>query len=627
MKKIFIFILFTLNLQAQIKITIDPTAGIKKISPYIYGRNNSFSSTNPNWTISAEEFTRIKDAGVTFFRESGGNNCTKYNWQKKLSSHPDWYNNVYTNDWDQTAKTLQKNFPQAQGMWAFQLIGKAAKTNQYNFNDWGYNQSTWWVGVNQNLNGNGIPNASGTKAAKEGDINLYLEDWPAEKTTGIIDHWFGASGIGLNKTQVQYWNMDNEPEIWNGTHDDLVPKQIPGEDFIQRYFAVAKMARQLYPAIKLVGPVVANEWQWYNWDGPVPYNGRNIPWIEYFILRCSEEQKKTGIRLLDVVDIHFYPYTSKTEELVQLHRVFFDETYVFPEANGVKNVNGSWDNSQNREYIFTRINGWLTKYFGADHGVRLGLTELGFNNQNVNATAVTYASILGEFMKHDVELCTPWSWDYGMWETLHLFTKYSKSFSVQGKSSNEELVSAYPSINGTNDTLTLIIVNRSANTTQSINIDINKFTPDQISTNRYMLNDLPKSETFYSDSKNAIKSSVVSINNRSLSFNLEPLSVSAITVTGKLEGSVGVHETSLDNQITIFPNPILHSRIIHINSNQLKIEQAELLDLYGRIITTWSTMETQNIKLPSGLTPGTYIMKFNVKESVVNKRIVLTKPI
>ena len=49
--------------------------------------------------------------------------------------------------------------------------------------------------------------------------------------------------------------MDNEPEIWNGTHDDVVPKQIPAEDFMQRYFAVAKQAKKnFYPDIKLVGP-------------------------------------------------------------------------------------------------------------------------------------------------------------------------------------------------------------------------------------------------------------------------------------------------------------------------------------------------------------------------------------
>ncbi len=47
------------------------------------------------------------------------------------------------------------------------------------------------------------------------------------------------------------------------------------EEYMQKYFEVAKKARTAYPGIKLVGPVPANEWQWYNWKGNlVSYNGK-----------------------------------------------------------------------------------------------------------------------------------------------------------------------------------------------------------------------------------------------------------------------------------------------------------------------------------------------------------------
>ena len=71
----------------QIQVTVDATADVKPISPYLYGRNNSFSSTDPNWTLPKRDLVRLRDAGVTFFRESGGNNSSKYNWRRKLSSH------------------------------------------------------------------------------------------------------------------------------------------------------------------------------------------------------------------------------------------------------------------------------------------------------------------------------------------------------------------------------------------------------------------------------------------------------------------------------------------------------------------------------------------------------------
>jgi hypothetical protein len=276
-------------------------------------------------------------------------------------------------------------------MWSFQLLGKAAKTNGANFNDWGYNSSQWWEGVNQNLAGGGQPNTTGgTEALVEGNSDLYLENWNADSTTLILNHWFNK--LALNKSTLQYWSMDNEPEIWNGTHDDVMPVQISAEQFMQRYFEVAKKARERYPEIKLLGPVPANEWQWYNWDGGINSGGKNYPWLEYFIKRVAEEQESTGIRLLDVLDIHFYPSTSEAAKVVQYHRVFFDKNYVYPEANGVKNVSGSWDNSQNKEYIFERCKDWLEQYIGPAHGVTFALTESGISNINTSTNAIWYAS-------------------------------------------------------------------------------------------------------------------------------------------------------------------------------------------------------------------------------------------
>lgn len=64
------------NSLAQVNIRIDTKLESKLISHYIYGRNNSIASTNPTWVISDKDLVQIRDAGVTFFRESGGNNCS-----------------------------------------------------------------------------------------------------------------------------------------------------------------------------------------------------------------------------------------------------------------------------------------------------------------------------------------------------------------------------------------------------------------------------------------------------------------------------------------------------------------------------------------------------------------------
>lgn len=520
------------NVQVSVKIFNNR----KAVSPYIYGRNNSITDFIGN-PVSANNWQLYKDAGVNFFRENGGNNLTKHNWKLNLSSHPDWYNNVYTSNWDYAAQTLRQNIPSAQGMWGFQLIGQAARTNANNFNDWAYNNSQWWSGVNQNLAGAGVVNTSGgSQAQVNGDPNLYLQNWDHDSTTDILNHWFGSGGLGLDSTRIRYWNMDNEPEIWSGTHDDVMPVQPSAESFMQRYFAVAKKARALFPGIKLTGPVSPNEWQWFNF-GAAPVtgsDGKQYPWLQYFIKRVAEEQQSSGIRLLDVIDLHFYPSSTSPSNVVQYHRVFFDSTYIFPEANGVKVVNGGWDNSIQIENIFGRCQKWLNQYMGPGNGVTFAVSETHTQLQNdPNAVAIWYASTMGEFINHGVEYFSPWNWDIGMWETLHLFSRYNKSNSVQATSSDEQNVSAYTTVNNNNDSVTIALVNRSLSQSKTVVINFPDFLPANQAVTTLTLSNLPVgTETFVSHSSNALQSASISPQNNTLQVTLAPLSITSLLITG-----------------------------------------------------------------------------------------------
>ena len=85
----------------------------------------------------------------------------------------------------------------------------------------------------------------------------------------------------------------------------------------------------------------------------------------------ADEEKASGIRVLDVVDLHNYPYAPTDSDALQVHRMYYDTNYDYPGANGVKTINGGWDNSLKKEYIFKRINDWLMEYFGENHGITL----------------------------------------------------------------------------------------------------------------------------------------------------------------------------------------------------------------------------------------------------------------
>jgi len=571
-----------LSAQDTVRVEVDFNGQPVRVSPFLYGRNNSLSD-NPQQPTSETQWQRLRDAGVTLLRESGGNNSTKYNWRKKMTSHPDWYNNVYAHDWDYAAASLQQNLPAAQGMWTFQLIGRVASDNQHNFNDWEFNQSKWWDGVRQNLAGGGIPNtAGGDKALTEGNLELYTEPWPADSVTGILHHWFEE--LTLDSSRLRYWNMDNEVEIWSGTHDDVMPVLIQAEAFISRYVETAKKARQAFPGIRLVGPVPANEWQWYNWNNQaVSYKGKSYCWLEYFIMRIAEEQNSSGIRLLDVLDIHFYPFSTTTSELVQYHRVYFDKSYTFPEANGVKRVNGGWEESIQKEYIFSRCSEWLEEYMGSGHGVKFGVTEAGINEVTANTTAIWYASTLGEFMKNGVELFTPWTWLKGMWEVLHLYARYNKSAYIPAHSSNELYVSAYPTLNTREDSLSVVLVNRSANQSHNVELICSGFHFYPGEQDVLQIHQLPAQETFVSHASNALKKSRVVVQDSSFAITLPAMSITTVLLfgsTGILTGNP--KRTGNRSELVIYPNPAQQDDLIFVHSVANSPEEIWICDMTGK---------------------------------------------
>ena len=569
----------------DVVVTVNATDGKKIVSPYIYGRNGSFSNSFGTVT-SSSDITLFKEAGLRLARENGGNNATKYNWRKKISSHPDWYNNVYDHDWDNLSNYIMTNVPDMQVMWSFQLIGKVASNKNNNFNDWSYNMSQWWSGCSQNLAGGGVVNTSGGSIATvNGNPLLYTMDWPADSTTEVLNHWFGPKGIGLNSNNFRYWNMDNEPEIWSGTHDDVMPAQLAATAFMDKYFAVAKKARALFPGIKLCGPVTANEWQWYKWGSEtLNINGKYYSWLEYFIKRVADEQKATGIKLLDVLDIHWYPGESTDVDVLQLHRIFYDKTYDYPGANGLKSINGGWDNTQTREYIFQRINDWLTLYFGANHGITIGLSESGINSSNANVNSVLYASMLGTFASNGVELYTPWTWKTGMWETLHLFSRYAKNQSVKTASTLENMVSGYTTLSDNADSMTVMLVNRDLTSSHKVTVNLSGFSVANETYNTLQLAALPANETFVSHASNALKKNTITVSGNSFSIVLPPVSTTAVILKATASAVDSPHALSKD--VALFPNPVKECLSIAIGSQTRALTEIAVYSQEGKLVVT-----------------------------------------
>lgn len=580
----------------SVDITIDTKEDNKAISPYIYGRNGVPQND--------EEFNYIKEAGIKMERLNNGNNLTKYNFRKKLTCHPDWYNNVYSIDWDNIAQQMQEKLPNVQGIFGFQLLGKVPYTDAYNFNDWEYNKSQWWDGCSKKMCGGGTFNSDGT-VANLGDVSKFMIDWPADSTTEILNYWQNDLKIDMN--QFQYWNMDNEMEIWGGTHSDLAPNPYTDdfyEQMMQNYFAVAKAARQKNPNVKLCAPNAASEWTWFYGCGAQPnYNGKKYNFLEYFIMRCAEEEKKTGVKMIDVFDLHFYPAETDAADILQTHRVLYDKDYVYPGANGVKTINGGWDASQKKEYIFERCQAWLDQYFGEGHGIPFAIGEYNVSTSAPEMVkALAYASVIGEGSKHGLEYFSPWTWNTSMWEVVHLFSSYAKGINVSSVSSNESLLSAYSSVNVAKDSMTIVLVNRAPSTAFSPKISIANTTFKNGDYTTYSLSGLSDSQTFKSHAENALTTGSVSVADNEISgFEVPAYSIMAIVLSN---GMTDIEDNIAEGaNIALYPNPA--SEVITVNATK-QIQSVEIFNAQGvAILYNMEKGNQVNINVES-LSAGNY---------------------
>lgn len=610
-----------LSAAETILISIDGNATPHKISRYIYGKNNSTNDDSTKATTDSM-WTLINESGIGILRENSGNNSTKYNFHRRVASHPDWYNRVHNQNWDYEIQTIQENAPQVQVMYGLPILGWVGANSEYNFKDWDWyiSHGNKWLNTAQNVTGKGAePNPdNGKNALVDGDISTYLKEWPTDSCVGILDHWFGENGLGIDRSKTLYWALDNEPEIWHLTHDDVQKEPVKPEEYIEKYVRVAKAARAKYPDLKLIGPICANEWQWF--AGPdrkdLTIDGRYWPWLEYIIKRIAEEEKKCGMKLLDVFALHYYPINFSDEEILQTHRIYFDENYIYPQANGVKLINGGWDETQSKVYIFKRCQEWMKEYMGEDDIRAFGITETGIESNDPDINSVWYGSMMGEFMKHNLEFFIPWSWKTGMWETLHLFARYNKEYYLPSTSENDSIVSVHTSISADKDSMSILLINRSIKDEIETEIQLKNYEVPDGEYRLSQLSDLPEEETFISHAINALKEKSVMVQNGKATITLPPLSTSTLQLC-KTE------QTELHEQknpiLRVYPTYAMSCLYVEGLNEKATIQ---LISTDGKVVLKKETQQTNEKIDISNLPSGYYLCAVTMNDVTKTVQIV-----
>jgi len=237
----------------------------------------------------------------------------------------------------------------------------------------------------------------------------FVEDW--------VDHLVENYGTAA-QGGVQFYNLDNEPMLWNSTHRDVHPAGATYDELRTRTYQYAAAVKEADPSAKTLGPVL---WGWCAYfysaaddcgPGSDYASHDNMAFVPWYLQQMQAYQTAHGVRILDYLDLHYYPQaddvaladgagTAATQALrLRSTRSLWDPTYKDESWISDMETGGVAVN------LIGRMKAWVTGYYP---GTKLAITEYNWGALGTLNGALTQADVLGIFGREGVDLATLWS--------------------------------------------------------------------------------------------------------------------------------------------------------------------------------------------------------------------------
>lgn len=464
--------------QTKLVLSVDASANRKPISPLIYGMNF------PDQQL-------IQELGLTVQRR-GGNATTRYNWQNDFyNTGSDWFfENIASENPDRSTlpngSAADRFVEQGQAM-AIQslmvvpLIGYVAKDSslQHPF-ACGFKVSSY--GAQQHVDpydtncGNGIhSNGSPITNNNPADTSIAVgPDFVKAWVQHLVQRYGRADAGGL-----RFYNLDNEPGLWPETHRDVYPQHVTYTELRDRGLAYAAAIKDADPSAQVLGPV-QDGWtryfyaSYHSYPDAVAQAERDsyagTPFVEWYLREMKAAEQKQGRRLLDYLDLHYYPQASGValqgagdaqQQALRLRstRSLWDASY----------VDESWiagtESGNTAVKLIPRMHDWVAQQYP---GTRLAIGEYNWGALDHINGALAQADVLGIFGREGLDLATLWAPPSAQQPGAFAFRMYrnydgqGKTFgetSVRALSSNQDQLSIYAATRA-DGALTLMIINK-----------------------------------------------------------------------------------------------------------------------------------------------------------------------
>jgi len=195
--------------------------------------------------------------------------------------------------------------------------------------------------------------------------------------------------------------LDNEPNLWNHTHRDVHPDPLSYDELLQRTIDYGSAIRATDHDAIIAGPA---EWGWTGYfysakdmvSGPSSRPDRkahgDVPLAAWYLKKLHEYEQKTGTKVIDVFDLHFYPQGQDvfsaaggrgTDALrIRSTRALWDPTY----------VDESW--IKEPVMLIPRMKAWVAENYP---GLGISIGEWSFGGEGHMSGALATAEALGRF--------------------------------------------------------------------------------------------------------------------------------------------------------------------------------------------------------------------------------------
>ncbi len=438
-------------------IVIDFTEETKEISPYIYGVNQYGNEDN----LGEANFTAIRQ---------GGNRLTAYNWETNASNAgSDWYHSSDDNlsSSDEPAdivRTLSQEAEENGIMYkltTLQMAGYVAADKSGQVSEENAAPSERFNEVRFRSDGE-FPD---TPDLTDGVV--YMDEY--------VNYIINMLGDSTSETGIQGYSLDNEPVLWSVTHSRIHPDPVTIEELCTKSAELAAVVKEIDPNAEIFGPALygytaydhlADDDDSTEWEDLKEANGYNW-FIDCYLDYMCQASEEAGVRLLDVLDIHYYSESASVsaEDRVQSVRTLYEEG--FSENSWI----GQW--CMHNLPLLPTIQESIDEYFP---GTKIAISEYNFGGEDLSGT-IAEAEALGCFADMGVYFATIWGGNEYQFAAIRLYTNYDGKDSAFGYtliSTTTDDVSLSSAYAATDDDglVTLMITNKDSSLNEDATIDL-----------------------------------------------------------------------------------------------------------------------------------------------------------